>query len=411
MRTNTRTLRVLAPALLAILAACGGGSGDGGATPLFDSQKARAAVETYAQVMYANLCDIEARVLELQTAVNAFVAAPSAQGLQDCKDAWRAGRLVYQPSEIGRFYDGPIDRAPDGPEGQINAWPLDENYIDYISTDANAGLINDPVGFPTIDTNTIAAVNEQGGETNISTGWHAIEFLLWGQDLTPPNANMAGQRPWQDFMDAGGTAPNEDRRRDYLVASTNLLLSDIQSIKAEWAPNGAYRQELLSVDVEEALSRIMTGMGSLAFGELRGERLFVPFTTKLQEDEHSCFSDLTHHDHRLDVVGIQNAWLGRYDSSDGNFDVSGTGLDEVVASADQTLANQITGILETLVGNGQGGLGAPALVPFDAAIEGADNTPGRQALQAAMDQLSAFNDAFSQSANTMGISILTELQD
>ena len=72
----------------------------------------------------------------------------------------------------------------DGPEGLINAWPLDEAYIDYVEGDPAAGVVNDPDTYPTIDAELLTSLNEQGGEANISTGWHAIEFLLWGQDLS-----------------------------------------------------------------------------------------------------------------------------------------------------------------------------------------------------------------------------------
>ena len=85
------------------------------------------------------------------------------------------------------------------PEGQLNAWPLDENMIDYTS-DTNGkiagakNIINTPTKFTPvgdepqevdtsiINTATISALNENGGDANVATGYHAVEFLLWGQD-------------------------------------------------------------------------------------------------------------------------------------------------------------------------------------------------------------------------------------
>ena len=67
--------------------------------------------------------------------------------------------------------------------------------------------------FPEITAEALTAANEEGGETNISTGWHAIEFLLWGQDLS---ATGPGARPATDYT----TAPNAERRGDVPDASS-----------------------------------------------------------------------------------------------------------------------------------------------------------------------------------------------
>ena len=65
----------------------------------------------------------------------------------------------------------------------INAWPMAEAYIDYVEGDPEAGIINNPDEFPQITAELIESLNEEGAEENISAGWHAIEFLLWSQDM------------------------------------------------------------------------------------------------------------------------------------------------------------------------------------------------------------------------------------
>ena len=52
--------------------------------------------------------------------------------------------MVYSPTEVFRFYGGPID-DDNGPEGLLNAWPLDEVFIDYVLGNPDAGIINDPL--------------------------------------------------------------------------------------------------------------------------------------------------------------------------------------------------------------------------------------------------------------------------
>ncbi|MEM7236070.1 MAG: imelysin family protein [Planctomycetota bacterium] len=358
-------------------------------------------IETYAQIMFANLEDIEELTLALETAIDAFLADPTEANLEAARDAWIEARPFYQESEIGRFYDGPIDDE-DGPEGAINAWPLDENYIDYVDGDADSGLIND-TDFEISEEN-LRNANEAGGEANIAIGWHAIEFLLWGQDSDPEGP---GARPATDYDETSGDATNQDRRRAYLELVVDLLIADLRSVLAEWEPDSEdnYRAELESLSPAEALGRIMTGMGSLAFGELRGERLITPFTVKEQEEEHSCFSDLTHLDHLHDVIGIQSVWLGSYTRSDGST-VEGTGVRDA-ANGSQSLVTNITAVLARAIAS----LRSEELNPFDQAILGDDEEPGRVILQSVIDDLSEFNDDFSSLAEELGVDIVTTLQD
>jgi len=372
----------------------------------FDAQVASDFVVTYYDLVHANYCDVVNLATELRDEINAFVAAPSQAGLDACRAAWVEARPFYQQTEMTRFFDSPIDRAPDGPEGEINAWPLDESHLDYVEGAPNAGIVND--ASVAIDESSIRAQNELGGEENVALGWHAIEFLLWGQDSDP---NGPGDRPFTDYVtDGSGTAANQDRRGQLLMLLAQLLVDDLTQVKNEWAPGQAnFRAEFLALPVEEALSRLLTGVGSLAFGELRGERLVVPFNTKLQEDEHSCFSDLTHLDHLHDVIGIENVWLGRYSSSDGLNDVNGTGLTNLAATVNGTedWQAQIQAVINATLFT----LGSNDLVPFDQAILGDDSTPGRQRLAQALADLSDFNDVLSAFAAAMDVEIITTLQE
>ena len=111
----------------------------------------------------------------------------------------------------------------------MNAWPLDEAYIDYVEGSPEAGIVNLPDDYPTIDADLLVSLNEQGGEANISTGWHAIEFLLWGQDLS---TDGSGARPVEDYT----TAPNADRRAAYLAVASDLLLTHLGQMVDAWAP-------------------------------------------------------------------------------------------------------------------------------------------------------------------------------
>ncbi|MEL6805652.1 MAG: imelysin family protein, partial [Bacteroidota bacterium] len=226
-------------------------------------------IETYAEIVYANYQDSYDKAVEMKDAIDAFVADPeNVEKFELAKQAWLDAREPYGQTEAFRFASGPIDDE-DGPEGLMNAWPMDESYVDYVEGNANAGIINDPANHPTLDKAYLESLNEVGGEENVAIGYHAIEFLLWGQDNTSPSDLKPGQRPNTDFVD-NGTAPNADRRRQYLAVCADLLLDHLQSLLDEWKPNGSYRTTFLALETDVALSNILTGIGVLSKSELAG---------------------------------------------------------------------------------------------------------------------------------------------
>ena len=354
------------------------------AAPAFAAQPVAAAtqqalqaqdvVQHYSALVHANYSDTLTAARKLQQAVDAFLAQPS-QATQDAaRQAWLAAREFYGQTEAFRFYDGPID-SDEGPEGQINAWPMDESYVDYVVGDDNAGLINNRS--EPITKERLAQLNEHDGEENISTGWHAIEFMLWGQDLSE---HGPGARPFTDFVD--GQKPNADRRRQYLQVVTSLLLDDLQSVAEQWKPGVADNFRAGFVQGGEAsLRKIFVGLGSLSRGELAGERLEVAMASRDQEDEHSCFSDNTHRDAVTNAMGIQNVWLGRYQRLDGST-LQGPGLRAWVAQHDQAVADKATQQIAKSVTAAQS---IPA--PFDQAIQGARDSAARATIQATIDAL------------------------
>jgi putative iron-regulated protein len=374
-------------ALLAITCAASCGGGDD------DDADPGAVVDNYAVIVHASYTDSLNRARELRTAVDAFVATPSTTTLAAAKAAWIAAREPYGQTEVYRFYDGPIDNPTDGPEGQINAWPLDEAYVDYVMGNATAGIINNPGDFPTLSKEVIAEQNEKDAEENISTGYHAIEFLLWGQDLSPTGP---GQRPHTDYLTAGGTAANQARRGQYLKLVAELLVDDLQAVTDAWAPGGAnYGAQLKAAADNEALRRMLQGMGSLSGAELSGERMATAYDNRDQEDEHSCFSDNTHRDLRGNAVAIQNVYLGRYGTIDG------PGIDELVRARDPMLDTKMTTELAASIAAIEA---IPA--PFDQALQ--DDANGRVKIMAAITALRAQTDTMVEIATLLGITLNLE---
>jgi putative iron-regulated protein len=342
----------------------------------------RQAITNYADIVYATYDDSYKAAETLKTKIDAFVSAPTAAGLEECKSAWKAARIPYGQTEAFRFYGGPIDDE-DGPEGLINAWPIDENFIDYVEGNTDAGLINDPTTYPTISKAVLEDLNESISETSIFTGYHAIEFLLWGQDL---NVSGPGSRPYTDFISgASGTAANQQRRGQYLKVVTELLLDHLASVKEEWKDNGTYRNSFVNnPDVLETISKIFTGMGELSKGELAGERMLVAVETQDQENEHSCFSDNTHIDIKMNFQSVKNVYTGSYTRTDGTI-VSGTSFKQIAERLDKTKADAV---MESFADAEAKINLIPA--PFDQAIMNSQSTiiPASQSLSLLSDRLS-----------------------
>ena len=354
-------------------------------------------LSNYANIVHANYQDTLQSALRMQQAINAFLAQPSADTQQAAQKAWRAAREYYGQTEAFRFYGGPID-GKDGPEGRLNAWPMDESYVDSVKGRTDAGLINNPAFV--INTDNLIAQNERGGEENIATGWHAIEFLLWGQDF---NANGPGDRSYTDFVD--GKAPNADRRRDYLKVITDLLVADLNSLVKDWSPGRKfnYRAQFEKGGLD-SLRMMFVGLGSLSRGELAGERLEVALNSQDQEDEHSCFSDNTDRDIVNNALGIENVWLGRYKRADSSV-VQGASMKDLVTTENAELANKTTQQIATSVA------AASAIhAPFDREIIGAKDAPGRQRIQATINSLTEQSKDLVSAANAVGITKLTLTQ-
>lgn len=359
----------------------------------------RDVVENYANIVFASYEDSYLLAVELDAAIDAFVAVPSEETLLAAHTAWLAAREPYGQTEAFRFYAGPIDDA-NGPEGLINAWPLDEAYIDYVDGQPDVGIINDLENYPELNAELLEELNESGAEENISVGFHAIEFLLWGQDLYE---DSAGQRPYTDYV-VDGTAANQERRAQYLVLVTHALLDHLEAMKDAWSPEieDNYRAEFLALDSDTALQRILIGIGVLSKAELAGERIFTAYDNQDQEDEHSCFSDNTHRDIVNNFKGIQNVYVGQYTRVDETV-IEGAGVADLLEAVAPEINTVILGLLkdtETAISEIE--------APFDRAIV---EDESREQVLNTVFLLFDLGDMIGEAAVALDITISTELPE
>jgi putative iron-regulated protein len=362
-------------------------------------------VAGYADLALAKYSDSLDAAKALDVAIDAFIAAPSEDTLAAAKTAWLASRVPYQQTEAYRFGNAVVDEW----EGKVNAWPLDEGLIDYVDTSFygeiseendffRANVVANPelkVGGQTVDASEITPALLQelheidGVEANVATGYHAIEFLLWGQDTNGTEAG-AGSRSFTDYAQGDAcTNGNCDRRAAYLASASDLLLTDLEEIVAAWGEEGAARTDLLAQGEAEGLATILTGMGSLSYGELAGERMKLGLILHDPEEEHDCFADNTHNSHYYDALGIQNVYLGQYTRLDGT-KVEVPSLADLAASMDAGLNEDVSGKLAATM-TAMGTMKARAddgVEAYDQMI-GYGNDEGNAVVQAAIDALVA----------------------
>ncbi len=319
------------------------------ALPVRAATDPAAVVKHYAELGHAKYQDALTTAETLDKAIDALIATPSDAALKAAREAWIKARVPYQQTEVYRFGNPIVDEW----EGKVNAWPLDEGLIDYVDgsygteSDENelytANIIankkikvsGEEVDASKITPELIQSLAEAGEvEANVTTGYHAIEFLLWGQDLNGTGPG-AGNRPYTDYDTKNCTGGNCDRRADYLKAASTLLVADLKEMTDNWAPDGE-AAKTVEADPKKGLTAILTGMGSLSYGELAGERMKLGLLLHDPEEEHDCFSDNTYNSHLNDAIGIAAAYSGEYTTVDGK-KLTGPSLSQLVAASDKTL--------------------------------------------------------------------------
>ncbi|MGQ9366003.1 imelysin family protein [Azospirillum sp. A39] len=416
-------------ATAAILLPLAAGAADGvqvaGVQTAAAAPTANAVLTTYADIAHAAYQDALTEAKKLKTAVDALVANPTEETLAKARQAWLAARVPYQQTEAYRFGNPAVDDW----EGKVNAWPLDEGLIDYVDASYGAGDENPfakanvvantsiKAGDKTVDASTIdkallaEQLQEAGGvEANVATGYHAIEFLLWGQDLNGTGPG-AGDRKASDFAREGCTNGHCERRAQYLQVATDLLIDDLQEMVDAWASNGAARTDVVKGGEKDGISRILTGLGSLSYGELAGERMKLGLILHDPEEEHDCFSDNTHNSHYYDQLGMVNVYSGTYRRPDGSI-VSGPSLSQYVAAkapeedaAVRKSMEQTTKAMEAIKTTADSGTMA-----YDQMI-GAGNDKGNKLVSDAIERLVAQKNALEGVVSKLGLTIHVEGSD
>ena len=356
-----------------------------------DSLNTNKLAISYANLVSHYYSETVAETNYMLVAIKKFLSDPNEKNLNNAKIRWIKAREVYGITEAFRFYGGPIDGTnqygEEGPEGLINSWPLNEAYIDYVKGDPSAGIINN-LNYD-INKTTIIASNQSDDDADVSTGWHAIEFLLWGQDSS---LETAGQRQYSDYISNNG---NNDRRREYLLKVSELLMEHLIWLDNQWQPDGAGRKDFLQK--QNPGSSILTGIATLAGFELSSERIATALDSGDPEDEHSCFSDQTHLDIKANFNGIKNVYLG--------LGINGEkftpAISDLIKDNNRQLHEEILNNFNSISENIQN-----ITVPFDKMLTETKNEPGRIAAENTVSNLIILAENFLRAGKELNWNVI-----
>ena len=373
-------------------------------------------VDSYIKIAHATYEDSLLTAKSLRNAIDYFLSNPTTENLALAKSAWLASRIPYQQTEVFRFGNTIVDNW----EGKVNAWPLDEGLIDYVQ---KTGVVNEsenPLYASNVIANNSIFINgkrvdatdinpkflaevlheAEGIEANVATGYHAIEFLLWGQDLNGNNSGN-GIRPASDYDIENCTHSNCVRRAQYLKAAVDLLVQDLEEMVSYWTDSGKATL-MLKNNYSLAMSSILMGMGSLSYGELAGERMQLGLFLNDPEEEHDCFSDNTHNSHYYNQVGISNIYYANYKRINGN-EINGYSLSDYMQNTNPKFSK----VMDSKIQNATIALSnvrvrAENIESYDQMIA-KDNIEGNNTIQVAINALVDESKGFEELVKIIGL--------
>ena len=378
----------------------------------------KAVLNHYADLAHAIYQDSLTAARRLQQSVDRLIEQPTEKNLAAARAAWKTARAPYQQTEAYRFGNAIVDDW----EGKVNAWPLDEGLIDYVAVGYGSESDENPFYSANVIANTRLTLSDKsidasritkrllgetlhelgGVEANVATGYHAIEFLLWGQDLNGTGPG-AGSRPASDFDPHDCSWGHCERRAAYLKAAVGLLVDDLAWMTAQWTPDGTARRALFEGDAKRGIATILTGMGSLSYGELAGERMKLGLMLHDPEEEQDCFSDNTHWSHYNDALGIRNVYTGSYTRLDGST-LRGPSVSDLIAAGDPAVDKAVREHLDATMAKMQVLVDSAEKdgVAYDQLIA-ADNPEGNAKVMAAIEALLAQTREIERAVNTLGL--------
>lgn len=295
-----------------------------------DAVTAGAVIETYADIGQASYKDALGTAELLRVAIEDLLNNPTEEMLDVAREAWQMARSPYEQSQLFVHANPLISQWT----GRVNAWPVDVDYLDKVSStpdsQSSAGMT----------ATRISELHFAGGnQESVASGYHAIEYLLWGSDTSGAEEKGveegAGQRAATDYDLENCTNEDCALRGEYLYASVNLLIDDLNEMAGHWSVTGEIRRALMA-DPDLGIAMMIKGMGSLSYGELAGARLLNSVQSNDPHSELDQFSNNSHVAYLLNARGMVSVYFGEYFSSEREL-TTGASLADLLEQTDPDL--------------------------------------------------------------------------
>ncbi|MEE3176190.1 MAG: imelysin family protein [Verrucomicrobiota bacterium] len=327
----------------------------------------------------------------LKEAISAFVKDPKAETHLLAKVSWMQARLPFLQSEFSRMI---VERGEVNHDisNLLNGWPIDPGLIDYTAKVPGENIINNKEKYPSITTELLRSINLKAGKSGFTTGYHVIEFLLWGEDS---ERSSSGKRSFKDYDKSNSELAK--RRADYLVACCDLLIEDLENLVSEWdhESKNNLRSHLESMPSDQAIRKILRMVSVLADG-LAESQIGSIISKESVFKEQSTFSDTTHFDFLHTVAGISNLAAGAYVGLDGKLQVMGLGLIGLAEQAPNARAEKIRSLINDAMKSAQAFKG-----PFDQFNQDEKNVTGSEKSTITLKALSESLHAFAKEINAL----------
>ena len=230
------------------------------------------------------LQNFQAAVGELKIHTNAFYSLSGQSYLEACRERWKTA--YEQFVLLGPYTRGyaTVDIGYDATKQLIQVYPINYRYVDYAEDSPNGGIINDVDNYPTIQ--FLNTLHQVGGEQNCTIGFHVLEFLLWGEDLSL--TGPGNTRDYKDYVTGGGGI-NVNRRRSFLDESMNRFSITVQELNVD----ENYERSVKNMDSKSFMFLMVGSLQQFIKDELVEKDIRLPLTTQNHHLEICDYSDHT----------------------------------------------------------------------------------------------------------------------
>jgi putative iron-regulated protein len=196
-----------------------------------------------AQSCYSNA---SLAIREFEGHSQLFLAHPTQQLLLELRDRWNTAHQAYLACQLYQMlaFSRSGQKQLELTKQRVNAWPIQGGYIDYLPGYQFTGIINDSTLAITLD--NLLSQHQFSDLSDVSVGFHALEFLLWGEGFDRPASDF--QASDSQLSEQGIELDANNRRRTYFELLTSHIIAELDGLSQRWerqtTTNGTYLDEL-----------------------------------------------------------------------------------------------------------------------------------------------------------------------